>query len=105
MTDDFTLRQALTYPTLAAAVDGRPFRQVHRWAQGGSAQDAVTEYVPAAVTIIAMPLTFSIADGIAFGFIAYAVLELLTGKARTVPVMVRIIAAVFIFKFYYLPGH
>jgi AGZA family xanthine/uracil permease-like MFS transporter len=65
----------------------------------------VTEVVPAVLTALGMPFTYSVANGVAFGFIAYAVLKLLTGKASTVPVMVWIIAAVFIFKFYYLPGH
>ncbi len=39
-----------------------------------------TEYVPAAVTVVTMPLTFSIAHGIAFGFIAYAGIKLLAGR-------------------------
>ena len=65
----------------------------------------VTEAVPAVLTALGMPFTYSIANGVAFGFIAYAVLKLLTGHARDVPAIVWIIAAVFIFKFYYLPGH
>lgn len=65
----------------------------------------VTEVVPAMLTALGMPFTYSIANGVAFGFITYAALKLLTGRAREVPVMVWIIAAVFIFKFYYLPGH
>ena len=39
-----------------------------------------TEYVPAVVTAIAMPLTYSIANGIAFGFITYAAVKLLAGN-------------------------
>lgn len=39
-----------------------------------------TKYVPAAVTILLVPLTYSIADGIAFGFIAYAAMKLLSGR-------------------------
>jgi adenine/guanine/hypoxanthine permease len=39
-----------------------------------------TEYAPAVITAIAMPLTYSIATGIAFGFIAYAAVKLLAGK-------------------------
>jgi Permeases len=65
----------------------------------------VTEVVPAVMTALGMPFTYSVANGVAFGFISYAALKLLTGRARSVPVMVWIIAAVFIFKFYYLPGH
>lgn len=65
----------------------------------------VTEVVPAVMTALGMPFTYSVANGVAFGFISYAALKLLTGRARGVPVMVWIIAAVFVFKFYYLPGH
>ena len=57
------------------------------------------------MTALGMPFTYSVANGVAFGFISYAALKLLTGRARSVPVMVWIIAAVFVFKFYYLPGH
>ncbi|QEZ44054.1 NCS2 family permease [Cupriavidus oxalaticus] len=65
----------------------------------------VTEVVPAVMTALGMPFTYSVANGVAFGFISYAALKLLTGRARSVPVMVWFIAAVFVFKFYYLPGH
>lgn len=64
-----------------------------------------TEVVPAMLTAPGMPFTYSVAKGVAFGFITYAGLKLLTGQARTVPVLVWIIAAVFVFKFYHLPGH
>ncbi|MGE3969362.1 MAG: NCS2 family permease, partial [Dongiaceae bacterium] len=40
----------------------------------------VTEYAPAVVTALAMPFTFSIANGIAFGFITYAAVKLLSGR-------------------------
>ncbi len=39
-----------------------------------------TEYVPAIVTIAMMPLSFSIANGIAFGFVVYTGIKLLTGR-------------------------
>ena len=67
--------------------------------------DDTTEVVPAAVTALAMPFTYSIANGLAFGFITYAVLKLFTGKVREVHLMVWIIAAVFLFKFIYVGGH
>jgi adenine/guanine/hypoxanthine permease len=57
-----------------------------------------TESIPAAVTALAMPFTFSIAEGIAFGFITYAALKLLTGRAREVAPVVWVIAALFTFK-------
>ncbi len=61
--------------------------------------DDITEAVPAFLTIVFMPFTYSIADGIAMGFISYALVKLLTGKAKTVPYMVWIIAALWVFKF------
>jgi adenine/guanine/hypoxanthine permease len=66
--------------------------------------DESTEVVPAAVTAVMMPFTYSIANGLAFGFITYAVLKLFTGKVREVHFMVWIIAAVFLFKFIYVGG-
>ena len=58
-----------------------------------------TEFVPAIVTVIAMPLTFSIAHGIAFGFISYAAIKLLAGRARDVNVAVAALAILFVVKF------
>jgi adenine/guanine/hypoxanthine permease len=61
--------------------------------------DDPTEYVPAAVTIVSMPLTFSIADGIAFGFIAYAGIKLLAGRWADLPLAVGILAILFVLRF------
>ncbi|MDQ2990103.1 MAG: NCS2 family permease [Pseudomonadota bacterium] len=61
-----------------------------------------TESVPAAICALVIPFTYSIAEGIAFGFITYAVLKLTTGRARTVKPIVWLIAAVFVFRFAYL---
>jgi len=58
-----------------------------------------TESIPAAITALLIPFTYSIAHGIAFGFITYAALKLLTGRAREVKPIVWIIAAVFTFKY------
>lgn len=44
--------------------------------------DDVTEGLPAFLTIVMMPLTYSIANGFAFGFITYVLLKLLTGRVR-----------------------
>ena len=46
-----------------------------------------------------MPFAYSIADGIAMGFISYALVKLFTGKAKTVPYMVWIIAVLWVIKF------
>lgn len=61
-----------------------------------------TEYAPAIVTIAAMPLTFSIAHGIAFGFIAYTGIKLLAGKLSDIKPAVAILAVLFVLKFAYL---
>ncbi len=63
-----------------------------------------TESIPAAITALMIPFTYSIAHGIAFGFITYAALKLATGRARQVQPVVWVIAAVFSFKYAYLPG-
>ena len=61
-----------------------------------------TESIPAAIAALTMPFTYSIAMGVAFGFISYAALKLMTGRAREVRLIVWAIAAVFLFKFIYL---
>ncbi len=58
-----------------------------------------TDSVPAAITAMVIPFTYSIAHGIAFGFITYAALKLLTGRARSVAPVVWVIAAAFLFKY------
>ena len=62
----------------------------------------LTEAAPAVICAVAMPFTFSIAHGIAFGFVAYAGIKLLAGRAREVPLAVYVIAAVFVAKFAWL---
>ncbi len=66
--------------------------------------DDSTESIPAVITALTMPFTYSIANGIAFGFISYAALKLLTGRAREVSAMVWIIAVIFLFRFAWLGG-
>jgi AGZA family xanthine/uracil permease-like MFS transporter len=58
----------------------------------------VTEYAPAVVTMIAMPLTFSIATGIALGFIAYVVGKVLAGRIKDVHPVMGILAILFVIK-------
>lgn len=59
----------------------------------------VAESAPAVVTAIAIPLTFSIADGIGLGFICYALIKLVSGNIRGCPLAVYLVAVVFILKF------
>lgn len=67
--------------------------------------DESTEVIPAAVTALGMPFTYSIANGLAFGFITYAVLKLCTGRAREVHPMVWLIAGLFLLRFAYVGAH
>ena len=66
--------------------------------------DDVTEATPAALTALAMPFTYSIATGLAFGFISYAVLKLFTGRAREVHPAAWVIAVLFVLKYVFFPG-
>ncbi|MHA1600236.1 MAG: NCS2 family permease [Alphaproteobacteria bacterium] len=59
----------------------------------------VTEFAPAVVTAIAMPLTFSIANGLGLGFITYAAVKILSGRATDCPLAVHVIAVLFLIKF------
>jgi adenine/guanine/hypoxanthine permease len=58
--------------------------------------------IPAFLTLVAIPLTFSIANGLAFGFTAYALLSLARGQFRQTHWLVYVLAALFIARFYYL---
>jgi AGZA family xanthine/uracil permease-like MFS transporter len=61
--------------------------------------DDITEYAPAVVTAIAMPLTFSIATGIGLGFITYALCKILSGRFAEAKPAVIVLAALFAMKF------
>jgi AGZA family xanthine/uracil permease-like MFS transporter len=66
--------------------------------------DDVTEAIPAFLTMLAMPLTFSIANGLALGFIFYPLLKALTGRAREASPLVYLLALLFILRYVYLGG-
>jgi len=55
----------------------------------------LTEAFPAFLVMIGIPLTWSIADGIAFGFIAYPVLKLLTGRGREASLLTYLLGLIF----------
>jgi adenine/guanine/hypoxanthine permease len=59
-----------------------------------------TEAIPAFITIIVMPLTYSIAEGIVFGMLSYVFLKLLTGKLKDISVVMIVLAALFVLKFF-----
>ncbi|WP_271103331.1 NCS2 family permease [Pseudomonas tohonis] len=64
--------------------------------------DEHTETIPAIVTVIMMPLTFSVADGIALGFVTYVVMKACTGKYREVSPSLYALCAIFVAKFIFL---
>ncbi|EJP6473692.1 NCS2 family permease [Clostridium botulinum] len=59
-----------------------------------------TEAIPAFLTIIMMPLSYSISDGIVFGVVSYIVIKTLTGKVKEVSLTTFIIGALFVLKFF-----
>ncbi len=61
--------------------------------------EEITEAAPAALTALMMPFTYSIANGLAFGFISYAVLKTATGRARDVHPATWLVAALFVIRF------
>lgn len=58
-----------------------------------------TEAIPAFLTIIMMPLAYSIADGIMFGMLGYILLKLLSGKGKDVTIVAYIVGILFLIKF------
>ncbi len=88
---------SVLYPTLAPAliVVGsmmlKPLREL-RW-------DDPTEYLPAFLVLVGIPLTFSIANGIAFGLISYSIAKLATGRWRECPPLTYVFAALFVVQF------
>jgi AGZA family xanthine/uracil permease-like MFS transporter len=60
------------------------------------------ESAPAVVTALAVPLTYSIADGIGLGFISYALVKIISGQASKCPPAVYLVAVIFMLKFAFL---
>lgn len=66
--------------------------------------DDATELVPALLTIIMIPLSFSIANGIAMGFISYVAIKVIAGRSGEVSMGAWILAIIFIAKFTFMGG-
>ena len=66
-----------------------------RWSDPGIA-------IPAFLTITTIPLTFSIANGLAFGFTAFTLIRVFQGRHREVSWFMYLLAALFLARFYYL---
>jgi AGZA family xanthine/uracil permease-like MFS transporter len=63
--------------------------------------DDYTESIPVFLTIIMMPLAYSIAEGIVFGMLAYVALKLLSGKTKDVSWVMYILTVLFVMKFFF----
>ncbi len=63
-----------------------------------------SEAVPAFIAIIAMPLTYSIATGIALSFIAYPLVKILSGRRKDVHWVLYVLGILFVLRFVYLSG-
>lgn len=61
--------------------------------------DDITDAIPVFLTIVMMPLTYSIANGFAYGFVSYTLLKLLSGKAKEVSWVMMLVSAAFILNF------
>jgi AGZA family xanthine/uracil permease-like MFS transporter len=88
------------YPVVAPAlivVGSMMLRNVRRihW------EDA-TEAIPAFLTMVIMPFAFSITEGIAFGFISYSLLKIVTGRWREVHGLVYLFAILFVVRYVFL---
>ncbi|MBD7911720.1 solute carrier family 23 protein [Clostridium cibarium] len=59
----------------------------------------ITEAVPVFLTLILTLLTYSITDGLAFGFISYVLIKLFTGRAKEIPKALYVISALFVILF------
>ena len=94
--------QVTLYPVIAPAliiVGAFMFRSITRidW-------NDYTEAIPAFLTIVMMPLSFSITEGISFGLISYVLLKLITGKGKTVHWLIYTFALLFILRYIFIPN-
>ncbi len=64
--------------------------------------DDFSELIPGFITLVTIPLTFSIANGLAFGFISYVVIKVLSGRYKDVHWLVYVLALIFALRFFYL---
>lgn len=62
--------------------------------------DDYSESIPAFITIIMMPLAYSIAEGIVFGMLSYVLLKLFTGKYKDISPVMIVLAVLFVLKFF-----
>ncbi len=61
--------------------------------------DDMSEAIPAYLTLIMMPLTYSIANGIAIGLISHTLIKIFTGKLKELNVLTVILSVLFIIRY------
>lgn len=61
-----------------------------------------TESIPSFITLLIMPVTFSITEGIAFGFISYSLLKLISGKRKDVHWVIYVFSGLFVLRYIFL---
>lgn len=64
--------------------------------------DDMTDTIPAIITVVMMPLTYSITNGIALGFVTYGVMKLLTGQHDKVSISMYVLCVIFIANFAFM---
>jgi len=64
--------------------------------------DEISDAVPAFMTILVMPLTFSIAHGVAAGIVTYPIIKRLSGKGSEVHVLIDVLAVIFIARYLFI---
>ncbi|HEX7344700.1 MAG TPA: NCS2 family permease, partial [bacterium] len=62
----------------------------------------LTEAIPAFLLMIGMPLTYSIADGLAFGFITYPLLKIFSGRVKETSWLVYLLGVIFVARYIFL---
>jgi AGZA family xanthine/uracil permease-like MFS transporter len=60
--------------------------------------------LPAFLTIVVMPLTYSISNGLAIGFITYPIVKLLAGRGREAHVLIYVLAVLLLLRYIFLGG-
>jgi AGZA family xanthine/uracil permease-like MFS transporter len=61
--------------------------------------DDFSEAMPALLILLGIPLTYSVADGLALGLVSYPLIKLLSGRGREVPVLIYVLAAIFLARY------
>ena len=62
----------------------------------------MTEAIPAYLCMLAMPLMYSISEGIAIGVISYVVINVICGKAKKITPLMYVLAVLFVCKYIFL---